>query len=75
MNRRIQDTFVLTVLYCCGRYLHLWTPGRFYLGALGDTKEPAELHPYLGQASHVQVEADDEDVPGDPQSGPYRVLG
>lgn len=27
----------------------------------------------LGQASYVQVETDDEDVPGDPECGPYCV--
>lgn len=30
--------------------------------------------PHLGQASYVQVETDDEDVPGHPQSGPYCIL-
>ena len=29
---------------------------------------------HLGQPSYVQVEADDEDVPGHPQSGPYCIL-
>lgn len=32
------------------------------------------LKSHLGQPSYVQVEADDEDVPGHPQSGPYCIL-
>lgn len=37
-------------------------------------KEKKNRKSHLGQASYVQVEADDEDIPGYPQSGPYCVL-
>lgn len=33
-----------------------------------------EKKSHLGQASNVQVEADDEDVPGYPQRHPYCIL-
>lgn len=30
---------------------------------------------YLRKAAHFQIEADNEDIPCDPQNSPYRVLG
>lgn len=30
---------------------------------------------YLGKVTHFQVEADDEDIPGDPEHKPDRILG
>lgn len=34
-----------------------------------------KIKSHLGQASYIQVEADDEDVPGYPQRHPHSVLG
>lgn len=38
-------------------------------------KHDDKIKSHLGQASHVQVEADDENVPGYPQRHPHSVLG